>query len=292
MGVLISILLATSMVAGAMPDVGLSQAPELVIPETIRVRVTGLDACTWEAPYKVVEMDFKEYVKGVLPAEWGNNWHEESLKAGAMAVKMYAWSFIAVGGKWHDADVYDCNFDQVYKPEWRTEATDRAVDETWGMALLTEEGEPYRTYYDNWYGTCLSRGATDCMGQWNTKKRAEAGTTYEELLDTYYQNNQLVEVEKYVPPVVVEVEVEEKIEATTETVVIEAIPEEIEVATAVAIGKSYYIVKPGDSLSAIAHRLYGSFNPELWMEIYKANLDILKNPNLINVGMELVIPVY
>jgi len=276
MGVILTFILATSMVAGAVPDMDLSQGPQYVVPETIMVRVTGLGACEWDSPYRLVEMNFKEYVKGVLPAEWGNDWHEESLKAGAVAVKMYAWSLIEAGGKWFDADVYDCNFDQVYKPEWRTEATDRAVDETWNDVLVSKNpGELIRTYYDNWYGTCLGRGEPDCMGQWNTKKRAEAGATYDEMLYTYYSNSILVKavgIEDYVhvPEVV-----EKVVEATPETVQVE---------------ESYYTVEAGDSLSKISQNLYGSTNPELWMGIYEANLDILKNPNLINVGMELLIP--
>jgi len=268
MGVLLSIIMATSMAMGGVADVNLSQAPEYVVPETIMVRVTGLGECTWDAPYKLVEMDFKEYVKGVLPAEWGNNWHEESLKAGAVAVKMYAWSIIEAGGKWSDADVYDCNFDQVYKPEWRTEATDRAVDETWNDVLITKNpGKLIRTYYDNWYGTCLSRGETDCMGQWNSLKRAENGEFYDEILYTYYSNSILVKAinaEDYVKPVVEE--------------------------TAEEVEGIYYTVKAGDSLSKIAYETYGEWDSELWMNIYKANMDILKSPDLINVGMQLLIP--
>jgi len=266
MGVLLSILLATSMVAGAVPDVNLSQTPQWVLPETILVRVTGLGTCSWGAPYRVVEMNFKEYVKGVLPAEWGNNWHPEALKAGAVAVKMYAWSLIEAGGKWSDADVYDCNFDQVYKPEWRTKATDRAVEETWNDVLVSQNpGNLIRTYYDNWYGTCLIRGETDCLGQWNSKKRAEEGETYDEILYTYYSNSVLIKAVGEADYVHVPEVVEEK-EGTL------------------------YTVKAGDNLSRIAYEQYGSYNPDLWMGIYEANMDILRSPDLINVGMNLLIP--
>ena len=251
------------MVAGAVPDIA-PPPPQFVVPETILVRVTGLGECTWKAPYRVVEMDFKEYVKGVLPAEWGNRWNPEALKVGAVAVKMYAWSLMEAGGKWHDADVYDCNFDQVYKPEWRTEATDRAVDETWNDVLISKDsGKLVRAYHDNWYGTCLIRGEEDCMGQWNSLNRAEEGETYAEILYTYFSNSILVDainVEEYVP--VPEVEKE----------------------------GTFYTVQAGDSLSSIAYNEYESYDPDLWMNIYNANMDILKNPNLINVGMELLIP--
>ncbi|MGH2627576.1 MAG: carboxypeptidase regulatory-like domain-containing protein, partial [Anaerolineales bacterium] len=79
----------------------------LPIPRTIRVRVTGYPYCDTTRPYTVQIIDFVEYAKHVLPNEWVNSWPGESLRAGAMAVKMYAWSIIAAGGKWPDADVYD-----------------------------------------------------------------------------------------------------------------------------------------------------------------------------------------
>jgi nucleoid-associated protein YgaU len=49
-----------------------------------------------------------------------------------------------------------------------------------------------------------------------------------------------------------------------------------------------YTVRSGDSLSAIAHRFYGTYN---WQKIYGANKSkIGSNPNLIHPGLTLVIP--
>lgn len=49
-----------------------------------------------------------------------------------------------------------------------------------------------------------------------------------------------------------------------------------------------YTVRSGDSLSAIAHRFYGTYN---WQKIYGANKSkIGGNPNLIHPGTTLVIP--
>ena len=50
--------------------------------------------------------------------------------------------------------------------------------------------------------------------------------------------------------------------------------------------QSRYIVKPGDTLRIIAEQVYG--DPEAWMPIMKANN--LVSPDLIEIGMELVIP--
>ncbi|MDQ3290091.1 MAG: LysM peptidoglycan-binding domain-containing protein [Bacteroidota bacterium] len=52
--------------------------------------------------------------------------------------------------------------------------------------------------------------------------------------------------------------------------------------------KEYYTVKSGDSLSKIAKELYG--NAQEWHKIHQANLDQIKDPNLIHPGQKLVIP--
>ena len=49
-----------------------------------------------------------------------------------------------------------------------------------------------------------------------------------------------------------------------------------------------YVVVAGDSLSKIAKRLYGDANK--WRQIYEANKDLIKNPDLIHPGQTLKIP--
>jgi len=49
-----------------------------------------------------------------------------------------------------------------------------------------------------------------------------------------------------------------------------------------------YTVQPGDTLSKIAKQFYGNANA--YMKIFEANRDQLDNPNMIQVGQELVIP--
>jgi len=53
--------------------------------------------------------------------------------------------------------------------------------------------------------------------------------------------------------------------------------------------KQTYKVQPGDSLSKIAKEFYG--NADEYMRIFEANKDTLKDPNKIQTGQELVIPV-
>ncbi len=52
--------------------------------------------------------------------------------------------------------------------------------------------------------------------------------------------------------------------------------------------KEYYTVKSGDSLSKIAKQLYG--DAQQWHKIHQANLDQIKDPNLIHPGQKLVVP--
>jgi nucleoid-associated protein YgaU len=49
-----------------------------------------------------------------------------------------------------------------------------------------------------------------------------------------------------------------------------------------------YVVKEGDSLSKIAKEVLG--DASRWKEIFEANKDQVKDPNLIRVGQELRIP--
>jgi len=50
-----------------------------------------------------------------------------------------------------------------------------------------------------------------------------------------------------------------------------------------------YIVKAGDTLSRLALEFYGSAHQ--WGRIYEANKNVVKNPDYIYIGMELVIPI-
>ncbi|HUP92319.1 MAG TPA: LysM peptidoglycan-binding domain-containing protein [Solimonas sp.] len=55
-----------------------------------------------------------------------------------------------------------------------------------------------------------------------------------------------------------------------------------------AFGARTVTVAPGDSLSKIAKREYGDAGK--WQQIYDANRDQIKNPDLIHPGQKLKIP--
>jgi len=53
-------------------------------------------------------------------------------------------------------------------------------------------------------------------------------------------------------------------------------------------GTRRYTVQSGDSLSKISKQFYGNAND--YMKIFEANRNVLKDPNKIQAGQELVIP--
>jgi LysM repeat protein len=205
-------------------------------PQTIRVRITGQAVCDVNAPYTVVTMDFNTYVKNVLPNEWPHWWHGESLKAGAVAVKMYAWYWVARGGKWSDADVIDSTCDQRYRQGSSHPSTDRAVDDTWGFAL-TREGSLFETQHRN----SQACQPPTCMRQSVTSELAREGYSWKEILAHFYTGSN-----------------------TGSSVGAYGIIVPVEVATPDHFGKVIHVVEPGQSLWAIAEA-YGTTISELEM---------------------------
>lgn len=142
----------------------------------------------------VLELDFEEYVKGVIPHEWIPSWHPEALRAGAIAARSYAASHALGGGRWDCADVDDGTVTQVYRDD-RTGPTDEAVDATRGLTVV-RDGSVVRAEYsaENAHPT-VGWGIEDpvCAGstlfghgrgacQWGTQRWATS-TCFEEPCD-------------------------------------------------------------------------------------------------------------
>jgi len=53
---------------------------------------------------------------------------------------------------------------------------------------------------------------------------------------------------------------------------------------------SYYVVKSGDWLALVAVKVYGQGNERRWVEIYNANKDKIKDPDILIPGLKLFIP--
>jgi hypothetical protein len=170
-----------------------------VIPPAIRVGVTGYTKCFYNIdgdpaqrvyyPFQRLDIiDFRDYVKSVLPQEWPNAWHVNSLRAGAMAVKMYAWWKINLGMRTNYGvkfDVWGDTCDQYYNPNRRYASTDAAVDATWNYLMLLN-GQVSRIHYTASDAVCQNAGLSPCMSQNGSRDMAEAGSTWQQILAHYY----------------------------------------------------------------------------------------------------------
>jgi hypothetical protein len=157
-----------------------ASAESLTIPSTIRVFITETG--------EIEEVDFKDYVKNVLPNEWIASWDMEALKAGAMAVKTYGW-YWTINQKYpgQGYDVRDNESDQIYKPGSSHPRTDQAVDDTWNW-IMTRDGEIFQAQYIA--GTPGDpdppEGYEGRMSQWGTQYWAEEGKDWQWMLYYYY----------------------------------------------------------------------------------------------------------
>jgi hypothetical protein len=162
-------------------------------PETIRLAITGSSKCVIPSPgeYRVVEIPFADYLRGVLPNEWIASWPDASLDAGAVAVKQYAWYTAFVGRKWssqgYDFDLLDSTCDQHYVAGDFDPRTDAALQRTWNITL-TRDSALFPTYYRAYDEQCVRSGSADCMGQWGTEELARAGMNGVQILGHYYKN--------------------------------------------------------------------------------------------------------
>jgi hypothetical protein len=162
------------------------------IPETIRVARTGYKLCNeWldaGRPVQYVEeIAFRDYVKHVLPNEWIASWEPAALQAGAMAVKHFAWYKIITQVRHAEtgADVLDNTCDQYYAPDTNYDTTDAAVDATWNY-IMHREGRVFPVFYRNTRERCEVTGADPCMPQWGTQEDAQAGDTWQQIVQRYY----------------------------------------------------------------------------------------------------------
>jgi peptidoglycan hydrolase-like amidase len=155
---------------------------ETRVPKTILVYRTRL--------HRVDRVSLKYYVKNVLPREWVPSWKSESLKAGAMAVKSFAW--------WHTLhstfrnsagcfDVYDDTRSQVYIPGSATARTNAAVDATWNKRI-TRGGKIMKTQYCRDTTSCGGWVTGNWMSQIGSRDKANAGWGYARILKYYYRN--------------------------------------------------------------------------------------------------------
>ncbi len=140
---------------------------------------------------RVEQVNFKTYTKNVLPNEWITSWPTESLNAGAMAVKSYAWYWALHSTRktsWGACyDVRDDTGDQVYKPGSAASSTSAAVDRTWGTRM-TRSGNILQAHYCSTTTACGAWVSGNWMSQYGSRDLAAGGSGYQSILRHYYDN--------------------------------------------------------------------------------------------------------
>ena len=172
---------------------------ETVPPPTIRVYRTASGA--------VQTVDFRAYVKNVLSREWISSWTTESVRAGALAVKHYAWyQVLHWRGHVNEAgecfDIFDSTRDQHYDPTRPTYAPmAAAVDATWGTRAL-KSGHVFPTYYNAGAASeaCGANANGWQMFQWGTQACGLAGKSAAQIMATYYSGVSVVAAPPPAPP--------------------------------------------------------------------------------------------
>ena len=115
----------------------------------------------------VVSMDIETYVAGVVAGEMPNTWPLEALKAQAILARTYVLKFVSEkDSRYPSADIStDIREAQAYNGEVVNERVLRAVQETAGLILLTENGElPYAWFHSHSGG--MTETAVDGI-DWN-----------------------------------------------------------------------------------------------------------------------------
>ena len=142
-------------------------------------------------------VDFRTYCVRVLSHEWApaTAFSDEALRAGALAVKDYAWYWATHPTKLPDvaawgADVDDTTNYQVYMDWDYGQRYWDAVDTTWDTTM-TRAGQVFEASF---YAGVYSGAATDGqhMTQWGSQYWADQGKTYPWIVGYYYSAVQLV----------------------------------------------------------------------------------------------------
>ena len=115
-------------------------------PPTIRVLRTKRTETPWSVAGTVQEVDFREYAGVVMAIEWPEHYPLETLKAGAIATKQFAWYYVVnprgktkrmKDGSRVCYDVVDSTIDQAYYPEKYSPGAkiNKALDATWEVTV-------------------------------------------------------------------------------------------------------------------------------------------------------------
>lgn len=141
---------------------------------------------------------FDQYVTDSLPNEWMPSWKPDSLQAGAMAVKMFAWHKVLhpvkLDGWEYDLD-NTTNF-QTYREGNRFAATNDAHRRMRTMAYAKPDGTIVELNYRAGYqgGPNWEYRNANMMSQWGSQHWAAEGRNMLEILQWYYQGRSLLKI--------------------------------------------------------------------------------------------------
>lgn len=93
-----------------------------------------------------INMSFITYCRGVLPSEWYPSWHTESLRAGAILVKNYAWYYILTSQYSYDVTDSSASHQSYDTSKIGTSSTDTAVYDMW-YNYMTKNGSIWSINY-------------------------------------------------------------------------------------------------------------------------------------------------
>jgi len=170
-------------------------SPLTVPPRYIRIAIRASGPNGMPIPgapvLRVEQVEMEYYVKNVLPNEWLPMWNAEAYKAGAEAIREFAWYWVNHGGKYpqYGADLDNSTESQVYKAGTGNNFTDSAVDAIWSQGWK-KNGVIFQSHYCA--GTPGSPAANCSFGgmtQYGSQYLASVqGMNYQSILNYYYNS--------------------------------------------------------------------------------------------------------
>jgi hypothetical protein len=165
---------------------------QTVPPATIKVFVR-----TSPTAGEIHTIPFQTYVENVLPNEWPASWDGDALKAGAVAVKSYAWYWVTHFGGYLNDDTNAC-FDvtddqdfQVYEAGSAVARTNAVVQASWPVAARVGGSilqTSYRAYLNSTTESCGAFADGTQLSQYGSQacNEANTGNKYNVILGKYY----------------------------------------------------------------------------------------------------------
>jgi hypothetical protein len=180
-------------------------------PKTIRVLRSKRDQTPDDVAGTVQEVDFFDYVATTMAVEWPEHYPAQTLRAGAVATKQFAWYYVLnwrggtkkVDGEKVCYDVSDTTIDQYYypekfgvgKPNGPGPKITNALKATWDVSLrkYKTSTQSSRFFLTGYRAGSTSKCGADANGfklyHRSTRACGEDGLTWREILRLYLKPN-------------------------------------------------------------------------------------------------------